>query len=230
MLRHFHGVIVLHPRFEGDRSNNHYPKYSLILRVFHYPTSEGKGRPQTPYPTYSLILRVFHYPTPEGIGERPQTPYPTHSLSLRVFHYSTPEGKRRDHSLPILHTASERPRTPYPKCSLIIWVFHYPTPEVRRRDPGHPLSLVQPHLSLHPRGEKERPQSAYPKYSLILMVDHYPTQEQKKTDPGFLILECTCFWSLTKKVLVFWGTYCLFRQSRFLIPVRAIIVDYQKNR
>ena len=81
-----------------------------------------------------------------------------------------------------------------------------------------------------PRGEKERPQSAYPKYSPILTVDHYPTQEQKKTDPGFPILEPTCFRSLTKKVLVFWGTYWQFRQSRFLIPMKAIIVDYQKNK
>ena len=39
------------------------------------------------------------------------------------------------------------------------------------------------------------------------MVDHDPTQEQKKTDPGFLILELTCFRSLAKQVLVFWGTY-----------------------
>ena len=39
------------------------------------------------------------------------------------------------------------------------------------------------------------------------MVHHDPTQEQKKTDPGFPILEPTCFRSLAKKVLVFWGTY-----------------------
>ena len=121
MQHHFHGVIVPHPRFEGDRSNNYYPKYSLILRVFHYPSLEG-------------------------IGERPQTSYPTYSLIFRVFHYPTPEGKERDQSLHILHTPSERPRTPYPKYRLIIWVFYYPTPEVRRRDPGHPLSLVQPHF------------------------------------------------------------------------------------
>ena len=81
MQHHFHGVIVLHPRFEGDRSNNHYPKYSFILRVFHYPTPEGIRRD----PRLSIL----------------------HTASFSGFlHYPTPEGKRRDPRLSSLHTAS----------------------------------------------------------------------------------------------------------------------------
>ena len=132
MLHHFHGVIVLHPRFEGDRSNSHYPKYSLILRVFHYPTPEGirkdprlsilhtasfsgsfiallqRGRGEIPD---SLFFMQPHsqglsLPHCRGVGERSQTPYSSYSLILRVFHCPTAEGKGRDRRLPILHTAS----------------------------------------------------------------------------------------------------------------------------
>ena len=132
MEHHFHGVIVLHPRFEGDRSNNHYPKYSLILRVFHCPTPEGKGRdPRLPILHTASFSGSFITPLQRGRGEIPdslffiqphsqglslphcrgegersQTPYSSYSLILRVFHYPTAEGKGRDPRLPILHTAS----------------------------------------------------------------------------------------------------------------------------
>ena len=132
MEHHFHGVIVLHPRFEGDRSNNHYPKYSLILRVFHCPTPEGKGRdPRLPILHTASFSGSFITPLQRGRGEIPdslffiqphsqglslphcrgegersQTPYSSCSLILRVFHYPTAEGKGRDPRLPILHTAS----------------------------------------------------------------------------------------------------------------------------
>ena len=132
MEHHFHGVIVLHPRFEGDRSNNHYPKYSLILRVFHCPTPEGKGRdPRLPILHTASFSGSFITPLQRGRGEIPdslffiqphsqglslphcrgegersQTPYSSYSLILRVFHCPTSEGKGRDLRLPILHTAS----------------------------------------------------------------------------------------------------------------------------
>ena len=106
---------------------NHYYDYYYYYYYYYYKCS--------------LILRVIQ--PPHHQRKKGETLV---CLSSILFHYPSPEGKGRDHSLPILHTASERPRAPSPKCSLIIWVFHYPTPEVKRRDPGHPLSLIQPHF------------------------------------------------------------------------------------
>ena len=86
---HFRGVILPHPRFKGERSINHYPKYSLILRVFHYPTPEGKGRdprlpilhtasrrPRTPSPKCSWFSGSFITPPQRWEGETLDIYYP----------------------------------------------------------------------------------------------------------------------------------------------------------
>ena len=171
MQHHFHGVIVLHPRFQGDSSNNHDPKYSLILRVFHCPTPEGKRRdprlsiPHTASFSGSFIAPLqrgrgeipdslfFIQPHSQGLslphcrgeGERSQTPYSSYSLILRVFHCPTPEG------------IGERPQTPYPTYSLIQSETKI-EPDLRLHSRG--LSLPQP------RGKRERPQTPYSSYSL----------------------------------------------------------------
>ena len=121
-----------YPRGEGERSKTPYSSYSLILRVFHYPTAEGKGRdPRLPILHTASFSGSFITPLQRGRGEIPdslffiqphsqglslphcrgegersQTPYSSYSLILRVFHYPTAEGKGRDPRLPILHTAS----------------------------------------------------------------------------------------------------------------------------
>ena len=48
MQHHFHGVILPHPRFEGERSNNHYPTYSLIPRWGSFITPPQGGKGDTP--------------------------------------------------------------------------------------------------------------------------------------------------------------------------------------
>ena len=157
MQRHFCGVIVLHPRFEGDRSHNHYPKYSLILRVFHYPTPEGKRRGPRLSILDSASFSGSFITLSQREGERPHPPYPIYSLILRVFHYPTPEGKRRDPRLSILDIAS--------------FSGSFITPPQRERgETTDSLFFIQPHsqgLSLpHPIGKGERPQTPYSSYSL----------------------------------------------------------------
>ena len=210
MQHHFHGVIVLHPRFEGDRSNSHYPKYSLILRVFHYPTPEGirkdprlsilhtasfsgsfiallqRGRGEIPdslffIQPHSQGLSLLHC---RGEGERSQTPCSSYSLILRVFHCPTAEGKGRDPRLPILHAAS------------FSGSFITPLQRGRGEIPDS-LFFIQPHsqgLSLpHCRGEGERSQTSYSSYSLILRVFHCPTPEGKGRDYRLPILHTASF-------------------------------------
>ena len=194
MQHHFHGVIVLHPRFQGDSSNNHDPKYSLILRVFHCPTPEGKRRdprlsiPHTASFSGSFIAPLqrgrgeipdslfFIQPHSQGLslphcrgeGERSQTPYSSYSLILRVFHCPTPEG------------IGERPQTPYPTYSLIQSETKI-EPDLRLHSRG--LSLPQP------RGKRERPQTPYSSYSLWEAQD---SLSQMQPDyPGLSLLSLT---------------------------------------
>ena len=160
-----------YPRGEGERSKTPYSSYSLILRVFHYPTAEGKGRdPRLPILHTASFSGSFiaplqrgrgeipdslffiqphsqglSLPYPRGEGERSQTPYPSYSLILRVFHCPTPEG------------IGERPQTPYPTYSLIQSETKI-EPDLRLNSQG--LSLP------HPRGKGKRPEPPYSSYTL----------------------------------------------------------------
>ena len=122
MQHHFHGVILPHPRFEGERSNNHYPKYSLIPSrgSFITPPQGGKGdTPDSPFfiqplrgpGLYLLTQRDYlglSLPHPRGEMERPWTPTILNPASFleSFFHSPPPEEKRNDPSLPMLNTAS----------------------------------------------------------------------------------------------------------------------------
>ena len=145
---HFHGVLLPHPRFKGERSINHYPKYSLILRVFYYPTQRGRG--ETPdCPSFIQLLGGpglpllnaadflgLSLPHPRGEEERPWTPTILNPASfLESFILLPPRGEK------------ERPQSAYPKLTTQPHTHGplLPHPIGEEEKPWTPLSKIQPH-------------------------------------------------------------------------------------